>query len=123
MPAFWVVGQDITFDVVHLFFLVVEVVEEDPDQDADAKGADAQTDIHPQDGRVVGGGHKGLAKGGAKGVGEQKQGLDKGLHARRGLCVGVLVARGRGKDLGDADQHVRGGLDGDVDVVALRRAG
>lgn len=103
---------------IHLVFLGVEVVEDDPEDDTGHERGAGQTDEHPHDGRVEGGGRQGLGERGAEGVGEQVHGLHEGLHGGRGLGVGVLEAGDGGEDLRHTDEHVRRGLDGDVDVVA-----
>lgn len=104
---------------VHVILLGVEVAEDDEEDDTAQEGGDSQTDEHPQDGRVEGSGGQGLGEGGAEGVGEEVHGLDEGLHGGRGLGVGILEAGDRGEDLGDTDEHVGRGLDGDVHVVTV----
>lgn len=103
---------------VHLFFLRVETTEDDEEEDTGGEGNAGQRHEHPLDSRVVGDGDKGLSDSGAKGVGEQVHGLNEGLHGDWGLGVGVFETGDGGKNLGDTDEHVSGGLDGDMDVVA-----
>jgi hypothetical protein len=78
------------FERVHLLLLVVVVVEDEPEDDTRESSDDADARVHPHDGRVAGGRDEGLADGRADGRGEEVEGLDEGLHVRRGFGVGVF---------------------------------
>lgn len=112
-------NRAIRVESVQVILLGVEVAEsEEEDDTAQERGA-SQTNEHPHDGWVEGCGGQGLGEGRAEGVGEEVHGLDEGLHGRRGLGIGVLEAGDGGEDLGETDEHVGRGLDGDVHVVTV----
>lgn len=106
-------------ELVHVVLLGVEVVEHEPEDDTDQERSAGQTDEHPQDGGVEGGGGQGLGQGGTEGVGEQIHGLHERLHRGRSLGVGVLQTGHGSENLRDTDEHVGRSLDGNVDPVAL----
>ncbi len=104
---------------IESLFLVVEVVEQDPDEAAGNERGDGKASVQPDVLGVDEDGDKGLAEGGTEGGGEQEHGLDERLHAGWRLGVGVLETSDRGEDLRDTDEHVSAGLRGNVDVVSL----
>jgi len=105
---------------IHIILLGVEVLEHQIEDDTAGARGSSQTDKHPQNGGVKGGRGEGFGEGGAKGGGEEVHGLHKGLHRGRGLGVGVFQTGDGGENLRETDQHVGGGLDGDVHTVARR---
>jgi hypothetical protein len=109
--------------LVHLIFSLVQVMEQDPDGASSKETGNRQSSKHIHDRRVVQQRVECLGDGGAEGVGEEVHGLNEGLHRGGRLGVGVLETGNGRKDLRDTDEHVRAGLRGDVDVVALDGAG
>ena len=95
------------------------MVEYEPEDNTAQERSAGQTNEHPHDGRVEGGGGKSLGQSGSEGVGEEVHGLHEGLHGRGSLGVGVLQTGDRGENLGHTDEDVGGGLDGNVHVVTL----
>jgi hypothetical protein len=75
---------------VHFFFLVIVVVESEPEDDSGQDRDHSDTGIHPHDRRVAGGGDQSFGDGGADGGGEQVERLNEGLHAGWGFGVGVF---------------------------------
>ena len=114
--------------LVHLLFLGVVVMERQPENDSNDNRRDSDARIHPHDVWVASGGYQSLVEGGTDGGGEKVKGLHEGLHARGCFSVGVFETSDRDEDLGQANEDVRWGLDGDVDVIGKglaigRRAG
>ena len=90
----------------------------DPEHDTRHKRPTGKTREHPQDSRVVRSGSQCLGQRGTECVREEVHTLHEGFHRRGGLCVCVFQARDGSEDLGDTDEDVGRGLDGDVDVVS-----
>lgn len=64
---------------------------EDEEEDTRGQGRDhGDTGVHPHDRRVAGSRDESLRDGGTDGGGEEVERLDEGLHAGRGLGVGVF---------------------------------
>ena len=107
---------------VHLLFILVVVVEREPECDSSGEREACDTGIHPQDLWVDEDGNEGFVERGAEGVCEEVQALDEGFHARWRFGIGVFETCDGDEDFGDADEEVCWGLNGDVDVVWQLRA-
>ena len=102
---------------IHLLFILVVMVESEPESDSSGESKARNTGIHPQNLGVDEDGDECFVERGAEGVREEVQALDEGFHARWGFGVGVFETGHGDEDFGDADEEVCWGLDGDVDVV------
>jgi hypothetical protein len=109
--------RQIPVKIVHLLFLRVVVVEQEPEHHSRASSKDRNADIHPLNLRVDKHRDQSLVKRRAKSVGEQVDTLHERLHRRRRLGVCVLETGDGDENLSQADEDVCGCLDGDVDVV------
>jgi len=107
---------------IQLLFSVVVLAEEHPDDAASDKRRHRQPGVQVLNLGIHERRDQRLAERAAKRVGQQVHALHEALHVGRRLGVRVLEPRDAGEDLADADEHVRGGLDGDVQVVAVRDA-
>lgn len=107
----------ITVQIVHLLLIGIVMAEGEEEDDTGDKGRDGNTRVHPLELGVDGNRHQRGGDGGTKSVGEQVETLDERLHRGRGLGVGVLQTSDRDENLCETDEDVRGGLDGNVDVV------
>ena len=103
--------------LVHRLLRVVTPAVQQPEDDTGTEAGDTQPSVHPEQLGVDGGGREGYGEGRPERGRRQEQRHDERVHARGGLGEGVLEAGDAGEDLGEADEQVRGGLDGDVDVV------
>jgi hypothetical protein len=113
---------DILVERVHLILSVVVVVEQDPDDASSDETGNSKTDVHPLDLGVDKHGVERLGDGGSECVGEEVHGLHEGFHGGRRLGVGVLETGDGCENLGNTNEHVRAGLSGNVDVVAVDHA-
>lgn len=104
---------------VHVIFHRIQVTEDGVEDETTQEGRTGKTGEHPHDGGIEGGGSEGLGESGSEGVREEVHRLHEGLHARRGLGVGVLETGDGGENLRHTDEHVGRGLNGDVHSVAL----
>lgn len=96
------------------------MVEQEPEYNSGTSSEDRNTDVHPKNLRVDENGDQSLVERGAESVCEEVDTLHEGLHRRRSLGVSVLETSDRDENLSQADEDVRRGLDGDVDVVGER---
>lgn len=105
--------------VVEFFFLVVVLVEADPETDPGEETRARQPGEQPHQLGVLRHRRQRDTDGGTDGVGDQEQRHDERLHSHGGLSVSVFQPSDRGEDFREGHEGVCGGLDGDVDVVGL----
>lgn len=86
VSEFW----KITVEAVHFLFILIVMVESEPENDRGGEGKGRDTGIHPQNLGIDEDRDESLVEGGAEGVGEEVHALHEGLHAGRGLGVGVF---------------------------------
>ena len=110
---------DVLIKIVHRLLCLVQSPEHHVNEDTCNETRNAESHKHPQDRRIVRHWNQCLANRRTKRVSEKVERLNEGLHRRRRLGVCVLETCDRRKDLRDADKHICGGLDGDVNVVPL----
>lgn len=113
-------GRLVTIQIVHGIFLSVVVAEGEVEDDSGDKGRDGHTSVHPHKFGIDSNGDQSLRDGRAESVGEEVDALDKRLHARRGLGVGVLETSDGDENLRKTDEEVGGDLYGNVNVVGQR---
>lgn len=107
---------------IHLLFILIVVVENEPEGNTSSEGEACNSGVHPQDLRIDEDGNKSFVERGAEGVREEIQALHERLHAGWGFGIGIFETGDGDEDLGDADEEVCRGLDGDVDIVWQLRA-
>lgn len=107
----------VTVQVVHLLLLGIVVAEEGVEDNGGEEGGDTDASVHPDELGVLGDGDEGKVEGATKGVGEEVHTLDKRLHGGGSLGVGVFKTGDGEENLGNTNEDIGRGLDGNVDVV------